>query len=424
MEEDIHTSRSFQTETRIQERLRRAIDKAQERIDYDAAHNKELLKALDIVKEFLKSSGRVCYGGTAMNAILPAQKRFYDPETDLPDYDFFTPDIDHDTDALVEKMKSAGFNDVYHRVGMHEGTRKILVNFVPIADISQLPPPLYTVLHKRAVVRSGLRYVDPDTLRMMMYLELSRPRGEVDRWEKVYERLQLMNQTFKPKAIVGTRKKRVATPLARDTFRRILDFCIKTQRPLLSGELADFYRGAIHGTKRVFTLQDHPGVAAFLSSNLRSDAKGLQDTLGNSDTSTMYHAARGELVPEYVEVRLRGTPVALLFQENACHSFLNFPVQDGRSVAIASLDTLITMYYSIAIFTKRARDLMRTELRTIPTLVALAEENRTLRKPRIPAFPLTCSGYQKGFATLLREKVERIQREKAKQTRSRKRDEN
>lgn len=412
MEEDLHKTQTIQLGERVQERLKRAIDTAEHKLNYDAAHNKELLRALETVRQFLKTSGRVCYGGTAMNAILPTKKRFYNPEVDLPDYDFFTPEIEKDTDALVNLMKKEGFKDVYHRVGMHEGTRKILVNFVPIADISELPEPVYTVLHRRAVSKGGLRYVDPDVLRMMMYLELSRPKGEVARWEKVYERLQLINNTFAPKrAAKATRKKGGGSPLPRDTFRTILDFCISSQRPLLSGDLATFYRDVISGAKRIFTLQDHSGPVAFLSPDIRADAKALQAKLGN--TTGTYHAARGELVPEYVELRTKsGSPVALLFQETACHSFLNFPVPDGRSLAIASLDTLITMYYSIGIFTKRAKLLMRRALTETPELVRLVESNRELKKTQIPAFPLTCSGYQKGFATLLREKVERIHREK------------
>lgn len=427
MEEDIHRTPATQVANRVQERLLKAIDVAQEKIDYEAAHNSELLKALDIVKQFLRTSGRVCYGGTAMNAILPARKRFYDPETDLPDYDFFTPDVEKDISDLVAKLKGAGFKDVYHRVGMHEGTYKILVNFVPIADISKIPEHLYAVLHRRAVIKGGLRYVDADILRMMMYLEMSRPKGEVARWEKVYERLQLINEAFPPKRLVGAghptrRAKRGG--LNADTERRILDVCIKHQRPLLSGatSLGAFYRGVVDGKVRVFAGRNHSGPVAFLSPDLRADVKELEGALGGAAVKVISHAARGELVPEYVEVRLRGQPVALLFKETACHSYLNFPVPDGRSVAVASMDTLITMYYSIGIFTKRAKALMRGALADIPTLVATAERNRAAAKPHIPAFPLTCSGYQKGFATLLREKVMRIQREKARSgTRTRKR---
>ncbi len=426
MEEDIHRTQSAHVAERVQERLLGAISKAQEKIDYDAAHNVELLKALDTVKKFLRTSGRVCYGGTAMNAILPAKKRFYDPEVDLPDYDFFTPSIDADTELLVSNLKAAGFKDVYHRVGMHEGTRKILVNFVPIADISEIPEQLYGILHQRSVNRGGLRYVDPDILRMMMYLELSRPKGEVDRWEKVYERLQLINMAFPPKRLAGTRRAGRAQErgkqLPQDVYRTLLDFCIKHQRPLLTGGLASFYRGVVNGKGNIFS-SNHSGPVGFLSPNLKGDVKELEEVFGgNSAIAVTYHTARGELVPEYVEIRRSGFPIALLFKETACHSFLNFPVPDGRSVAVASMDTLITVYYAIGIFTKRAKALLNAELANLPTLVECVERNRTVAKPRIPAFPLTCSGYQKGFATLLREKVMRIQREKTRRSKSKKRE--
>lgn len=424
MEEDIYKRQTIQVAERVQERLKKAIDTAQEKIDYEAAHNSELLKALDVVKQFLRTSGRVCYGGTAMNAILPAKKRFYDPETDLPDYDFFTPDVEKDIADLVAKLKAAGFKDVYHRVGMHEGTWKILVNFVPIADISTLPEHLYEVLHRRATIRGGLRYVDPDILRMMMYLELSRPKGEVERWEKVFERLQLINTTFPPRRLEGTRRgKRFA--VAPDIVRKLMDFCIKQQRPLLAGGegLATFYKRVVEGKRNTFAA-NHSGPIAFLSPAIRKDVEELK---GGLEITAHYHGARGELVPEYVEIRHRGVPIAVVFQETACHSFLNFPVADGRSIAIASMDTLVTMYYSIGIFTKRAKVLLRDSVRELPMIVGLVEKNRTATKPHIPAFPLTCSGYQKGFATLLREKVERIQRQKVAagtRRRSKKRDGN
>jgi hypothetical protein len=118
---------------------------------------------------------------------------------DLPDYDFFTPDANADVEALVRLLTLKGFKDVYQKVGMHEGTRKIMVNFSPIADITAISQGLYDIMLKRSLVREGIHYTDPDMLRMMMYLELSHPKGEVTRWNKVYQRLQLINRFFPPK---------------------------------------------------------------------------------------------------------------------------------------------------------------------------------------------------------------------------------
>jgi hypothetical protein len=111
-----------------------------------------------------------------------------------------------------------------------------------------------------------------------------------------------------------------------------------------------------------------------------------------------------------VEVRYNDRAIAFLLEEAGCHAYLNFPLKDGRSIAIASLDTLITIYYSLAIFTKKLKELIPGINYKIAQFVKLAEENRRQKDPKIPAFPLSCRGYQKGFATLLREKATRVQK--------------
>ena len=119
MEEDIRLHRDTGTKTsaRIEQRLEAAIEKASKRIKYDAAHDDEIIRALSVVEEFIKKKKRVCYGGTAMNALLPDSKKFYDLEYDLPDYDFYTPDPDGDVEDLVSILNKEGFKDVYQLDG-------------------------------------------------------------------------------------------------------------------------------------------------------------------------------------------------------------------------------------------------------------------------------------------------------------------
>jgi hypothetical protein len=355
-----------------------------------------------------------------MNAILPPAKQFYDPEVDLPDYDFFTPEMEQDVKDVVKDLEAAGFRDVYHRVGIHEGTKKILVNFVPIADITEISKGLYDTLWRRAYIRGGIRYTDPDILRMMMYLELSRPKGQVERWPKVYERLQLVNSAFPPKRLAGQTRGAGGRRIPEEIRRGILDFCLEKQRTLFSGPLDTFYRSVITKGLKAFPIESHTGAVGILSPALKEDAQELQAVLGGSSHAQLFfHSAKGELVPNYLEIRHHGIPVALLFQEVACHSYLSFSTPDGRSISIASLDTLVTLLYSIAIFTRRAQAVLAPLTERLPALVKLAEQNRRAKKPRIPAFPLSCHGYQKGFSTLMREKVERILREKEKRSATR-----
>jgi hypothetical protein len=423
MEEDIaDVSTEFQgksaksRERRIERRIESAVAAGEKQIAYENAHNEKLLLALDTIREFLVERKRVCYGGTAMNAILPKKLQFYNPEVDLPDYDFFTPDMDGDIDLLVKKLRAQGFDDVYHKVGIHQGTKKILVNFSPVADITAINPSIYNVFLKRSLLRNGIHYTDPDILRLMMYLELSRPKGMLSRWEKVFQRLQLINKVFPPKFTNPPRSRPVTrkaqTALA-EVSKHLVDFCIENQRTIVSGPLDEFYNGVIFGKPRIDLIHNHKDVLGFLSPTPQEDALALQKELGGHPAvQSFLHEAKDEIVPEHIELRHGGKPVALVFKEVACHAYLNFPIDDGRSIAVGSLDTLITLYYTFAIFTVRARTLFPRIDRKIANFVILSEKNRGLVNPNVPSFPLTCRGYQKGFSTLLREKFHRVQRER------------
>jgi len=418
MEEDIYKSnKDDKTKIQIEKRLKTAIDIAQERLEYEAAHNDELLKALGIVRKFIKEKKRVCYGGTAMNMILPIGKRFYNPDLDLPDYDFYTPDLDADVSVIVSALKSQGFANVYHKIGIHEGTSKILVNFVPVADITRISEALYTILQKRAFIREGMYYTDPDILRMMMYLEISRPRGMVSRWEKVYERLQLINSSFPPRAGRSqTQKVSRQLEIEPDPImqQRALKYCLEMKRVIFTGPLEKFYKNVLSRQGDTFKLTKFTGVIGIFSPNVKEESATIMRYLGSKHIELYFQSAKGEFVPEYAEVRYKSIPVVIILQEISCNSYLTFNTHDGRNINIASLDTLITTWYAISIFTTNMKKRIYGIDRIIPKFIQMVEANRATKRPNLPPFSLNCSGYQKGFPTLLREKMLRKKQIEAK----------
>lgn len=182
---------------------------------------------------------------------------------------------------------------------------------------------------------------------------------------------------------------------------------------LLSGSLDTFYTAALKGTAR-FNPAAQTEPVAFLSATIQEDAKRLKRLLDGITTVRLYHyPAKGEIVPEHIELRSQsGATIAVLFHEMACHSYIPYQTTDGRDISIASPDTLITLYSALSLFTTHLRSRFPSMLRAIPTLVRVGEQARTRAHETIPAFPIQCKGYQKGYTTLVREKVARIQREK------------
>ncbi len=405
---------------RQMKQLQAIADQAGEIIKYESAHNPEIQYAIDIVGNFLRKKGRVCYGGTAINAILPRSLRFYDPQKDLPDYDFFTPNPEQDIKDIVNDLQQAGFPDVVERIGIHDGTHKILVNFVPIADISTLDPELYKILYKRSIEKEGIHYSDPDFLRMMVYLELSRPRGQVERWAKVYERLILLNEAFPPK-VCRTKAEdlvnRVTLPIV--LRKALLEYVIDNKRVLMGAEVVAMYDWLISKSRKLnptltWFLKKN-GMMVFISPEAERDALRLKEIFASEEISIKILPAKGELIPERAVVSYRKMPFVEILQETACHSFTTLSLEGGRQLLVASLETMLTFYYGLMMFTKDEKILQFYMNCLCQKLVEMS--NKLHKKGKagpIPAFSIECSGYQKGYATLLKEKFARIAREKEK----------
>ncbi|NBV43226.1 hypothetical protein EBR96_10750, partial [bacterium] len=176
--------------------LREAVDVMEKRKGAKIIQDPQVKKIISIVEDFIANKKLVCYGGTAINNILPEDAQFYNKDIELPDYDFYSDNaLDH-AKELADIYYKAGYEDVEAKSGVHHGTYKVFVNFTGIADITQMEPALFKAISRDAIIKKGIRYAPPNFLRMAMYLELSRPDGDVSRWEKVQKRLVLLNTHY------------------------------------------------------------------------------------------------------------------------------------------------------------------------------------------------------------------------------------
>ncbi len=410
--------------TRLMEKqkdlLATAAAEAEHKLDYDAAHNEEILLAVEVVEKFLREKGRVCYGGQAINAHLPSKYKFYDPETTIPDYDFFTPNAKADLELLVRMFKREGFTEVGVRAGIHEGTTKVYVNYIAVADCTEINPLFYTMISRKAVKYSGISYMDADTLRMMMYLELSRPRGEVTRWEKVFERLMLLNTYVPIKSCAKSVKGRVRKPAhsSAEMRERFIQHIVTERRVMCGADVIEYYKRRLDRRgKQLSWLLTGSSPVLFYSPDPEADIKSLYGKFKAELTFKKY-AAEAEFFPlVYLGFAdLKRGPVLAIIQETACHAYNTVTLDDGRRMYVASFDTLITLYLSL-MFRKSLQDLFaRPILCLVDQLIHLQMKYRSSKDAPFPFISIECSGHQKSFQSLLREKVERL---KGVKTRSR-----
>ena len=144
--------------------LRKAVDKADKITAKKIADNPFIKKIVGIVETFIKENERICYGGTAINNILPHYDQFYDKQFEIPDYDFFSPNAIKDAKELADIYINAGFDEVEAKAGIHIGTYKVFVNFIPIADITQMEKIIYDSLENDKI--DLLIFVTPKILKV------------------------------------------------------------------------------------------------------------------------------------------------------------------------------------------------------------------------------------------------------------------
>ena len=389
--------------------LAAAAKEAAEKIDYDKAHNEDILIAVSIVEEFLREKHRICYGGQAMNVHLPKQHKFYDPETSLPDYDFLTPTGAEDVAQLLRMFRKEGFVEISARQGIHEGTTKIYVNFMPVADITEINPLFYEIISKRSIKVSGITYMDADTLRMMMYLELSRPRGEVARWEKVFERLLLLNKYVPLKVCKkGSKSPAPGHPPAQ-LRTKILNFCISELRVLAGADILDYYKHRLKKQLHITWLFRAKAPIIFYSPTPENDIERIHTRVAGALIFKKY-TAEAEFFPLIYIGYANKIPTLAIIQETACHAYNTIQLRDGRALRIASLDTLITLYLSFLFRSSLQNIFLKPIGWMVEQMINLQTLYRTNPKASFPFISIECSGHQKTFASLLREKVARIKK--------------
>ena len=74
-----------------QQLVKKAVENIEARIGAKKTSDPKMKDILAIVERFIKKNELVCYGGTAINNILPEDAQFYNKKTEIPDYDFYSP---------------------------------------------------------------------------------------------------------------------------------------------------------------------------------------------------------------------------------------------------------------------------------------------------------------------------------------------
>ncbi len=397
--------------------LRSAVDLAQEKMAKKAINSPEIQDIIRVVEDFLRRKQLVTYGGSALNEILPPEDRFYNKDLEIPDYDFYSPNALNDAKELADIYFNKGYEDVEAKAGQHHGTFKVFVNFIPVADLTQMPKELFYFIKKDAISINGILFSPPNLLRMASYLELSRPAGDTSRWEKVMKRLSLLNKNY---PVTDFNCNKVDFQREMENNKRA-DEIYEVVRDTLINQGCVFFGGfAIANYSKYMPKKQREKVKRIadfdvLSYDPIATAEILKERLKDIKVFNVTIITRppiGELIPEQIEVRVGRDTVAVIYKPIACHSYNNVKI-GGKKVKIATIDTMLAFYLAFIYADKPYYNPQRI-LCMAQFLFDVQQKNRLNQKGLLRRFTITCYGRQQTIEDMRSEKAKKFRELKDK----------
>jgi hypothetical protein len=389
--------------------LRNAIDSANYEVGKKLAQSDTIKTIIEILEEFLRTHPTLCYGGTAVNNILPEQDRFYNKDIEIPDYDFFTPFAMEYATKLANIYYRKGYEEVEAKSAVHPGTYKVYVNFIPIADITFLDKNLFKNLFKKAIKINAINYCPPNYLRMAMYLELSRPMGDVSRWEKILKRIILLNKNYPLK---GELCKNIIFQRDYDgpisERNKIYEICktsfINQGLVFFGGYAASLYSQYMPKKERaqINSIPDFD----ILSENPLSSSLILKEQLNYEGFKNVIIRKKkpiGEYIDVHYEIIINDDAIAFIYKTVACHSYNIISIK-GRKIKVASIDTILS-FYLVFIYANRPYYDENRLLCLSEYLFKVQIKNRLEQRGLLKRFSVTCYGKQETLEDIREEKV-------------------
>lgn len=391
--------------------LRQAVDENEETIGKKIVNTPEIKNILKIVEDFLMKKKLMCYGGTAINNILPSYDQFYNRDAEIPDYDFYSPDALKDAKELTDIYYKKGYTDAEAKAGVHHGTYKVYVNFIPIADITQMEPSLYKSLFKESLLVAGIRYVPANFLRMGMYLELSRPAGDVSRWEKVLKRLTLLNKHYPLKSskcntVDFQRKMQVDDDLKKKIYLTTRDTLVNNGVVFFGGYAYSLYSEYLSKEESYSKTKKHSPDFDVLSDDIEKTSLIIQEQLhelGVKNIKSINHAPLGEILPRRIQIIVDDETIAFIYEPIACHNY-NVINLKGTSIKVATIDTILSFYLGFIYINLPEYDVNRL-LCMAAYLFHIQEKNRLGQKGLLKRFNIDCYGKQPTKESIRAEKT-------------------
>jgi len=158
---------------------------------------KKTNKLKNIIKRFIIENKLILYGGSAIDMLLPTDKKIYKKDEKLFDYDVYSCNAYEYGIKLVQLLIKHKYKYVQLReAAFTQSTFKIFIENLPVFDITNLPIETFELYKKYSKKKQQMLVIGPEIIIRDMCAQLSQPHISYFRLEKTYERYNIFESVY------------------------------------------------------------------------------------------------------------------------------------------------------------------------------------------------------------------------------------
>ena len=266
------------------------IDKIIRDIEVNKLKNvyNEYNDVIKLISTFIIKKKLILYGGFVINIILPKKLRFYKDYT-INDFDCLSKNPLNDSIELAKIIKSKGYSYIKIKKAKHQGTYRVYVYGKQIFDITIVKSNIYDNLLKYSKkekkdlkhYKDKYNIIPLPIIKKNLYYELSRPEQSGYRWEKIYERLQILNKIYPTQSIKVKYECVKIPPLYKGLVNNILAYIKKSKTPIIDSFALKLYKNMV--VNCCGRISEHSKYITILSTNYEQTKNDVMKIIKDCD---------------------------------------------------------------------------------------------------------------------------------------------
>ena len=383
----------------------KATDILQNRIGRRVLVNNDMMAINSVITKFLKTHDVVVFGGIAINTFLPENKKFYNTDVEIPDYDIYSPKALMHAKLLCDALYNSGHTLTEVRSSaVHSEVYKVYVNFIPVVDVVQYDKYVFNILYDDSIKTEGINYASPDYLRLNIYKEFATPNEDPSRWNKIYTRLQLLNK-FHPFiendkcSLSKFTRDFMGDETIKDTVYTIVKNTLMKEDVIFLGAFAcNLYKKYNNKNKSSGVNSDDPDFEV-LSTIPETVCNSVKENLKNGgfiNIRSVKHLPASSKISTRYEIFIDNDSVCIIYEpKNGCYGYNSIMI-NNQNVNIATIDTMLFFLISVRYISTVEYNINRV-MCMAQFLFHIQNENILNQKGIFKRFDVNCYGNDKTF---------------------------